>query len=199
MLMFLPAYSECTTWKLLMILSIVFANSKTFRAEVALSEHLKSPGLWINLIAPSSFTSECLWPWILCSANVLWYLFAAYHSGKCCCNIFPENEKRSKQKKARFIICHNTLSPNTPSAEIFRWLSENIFGNIPSLLIRWQTCLFYLIMVVKLSLYFFIFLFSISTFLICLLSSWPHKIWLVMKRPNGPHWKLSENAGGAAD
>lgn len=175
------------------------ANSKTLSTEVALSKHLKS-GLWINLIALSSFTSECLWSWMWCSANILWYLFTAYHSGKCCCNIFPENEKRSKTQEIQvYYPSQHPFPEPPPSAEIFRWLSENIFGNIPSLLIRWQKCLFYLIMVVKLILYFFIFLFSIRTFLICLLSSWPHKIWLVMKRPNGPHWNLSEDARGVAD
>lgn len=129
------------------------ANSKTLSTRAALSKHLKSPGLWRNLIALSSFTSESLWSWFWCPANILWYLFTAYHFDKCCCT-FPENGKRSKHKKDRFIIHHNSLSPNTPSAEIFRSLSENIFGNIPSLLIRWQKCLFYLIMVVKLSPFF---------------------------------------------
>lgn len=174
------------------------ADSKTLSTEVALSKHLKS-GLWINLIALGSFTSECLWSWMWCSVISCDTYLQHTTLASAAAIYFQKMKKGQNHKKFRFIIRHNTLSLNTPSAEIFRWLSENIFGNIPSLLIRWQKCLFYLIMAVKLSLYFFIFLFSIRTFLICLLSSWPHKIWLVMKRPNGPHWNLSEDAGGVAD
>lgn len=82
---------------------------------------------------------------------------------------FQKMKKGQKHKQGRLINPPNTLPPKSPSAEIFRWLSANIFWSIPSPLIRWQKCLFYLIMAVKLSLYFFSYLpLFIRTLLICL-------------------------------
>lgn len=141
----------------------------------------------------------CKYPVILIYSLLLWQMLLQYIS-----------REWKKCKQGRFINPPNTLPTCSPSAEICRWLSANIFGSIPSPLIRWQKCLFYLIMAVKPSLYFFSYLpfFHKDPFDLPL-SSWPHEIWLVMKRPSEPHWKLSERAefstrgwqvsGGAAD
>jgi len=150
------------TLKLLIALS-VRQNSKTHSAlkltptiswVLHESDGFEYFHMWALVVLNLMF---CKYPVILIYSLLLWQMLLWYISRKW--------TKVKNTNKAGSLTLPTPFHPNSLSAGIFRWLSSNIFLSIPSPLIRWQKCLFYLITAVKLSHYFFlIFLFSQGPF-----------------------------------